>query len=630
MENAMKRAARTAAIWFGCFALLFGTSLTSLSAEKIKIEKLDDLPRYTYRIDGKAVDLLDDNDAVMKLAAEIKKDLKKDLDTYEISDKTTLQGYYGDLGIIAMLEGDYDTYLKLLEKRKKLEDKLATRLMTGLFTQAYITAKRSGSGDFTSNFRAEMKKLVDALPYAECEADIKQRKGSSEILSRNLIAGLIESRIQPVLDKSGGEMSKDIATGLLNNAFMVHTYLPLKDEMAAIYSEAINAHTVEKPDIWAERDIALTPKDGKAPVVLAVWDSGVDTDIFKNQMWLNTKETPNNNKDDDKNGYVDDVFGIAYTLHADKTPDLLYPIGDVAKERPRLQKQMKGLEDITSGIDSPEAQDLKKLLSTLAQDSVKPFIEGISKYGNYCHGTHVAGITAKGNPFARILAARLTYDYHLIPEEPTIAQAKKDAKAIEEAIEYFKTQGVRAVNMSWGGSLADVESALEANNAGGTPEERKVLAREIFEIVNKAFFAAIQNAPDILFITSAGNSNNDVVFEEFYPSSYDLPNIMSVGAVDQAGDETNFTSFGKVDVYSNGFEVLSYVPGGDELKLSGTSMSSPNTTNLAGKLLAVKPELTPAQVRDLIIRGSDVTSAGDREIRLMNPKKSMKLLAAMK
>ena len=626
----MKCAARTAAIWFGCFALLFGTSLTSLSAEKIKIEKLDDLPRYTYKISGKAVDWLDDDAAVMKLAAEIKKDLQKDLDTYDISDKTTLQGYYGDLGIIAMLEGDYDTYLELLEKRKKLEDKLASRLMSGLFTRAYIKAKRSGSGDFTANFRAEMKKLVDVLPYADCEADIKQRKGSSEIVSKNLIAGLIDSRIQPVLDKSGGEMSKDIATGLLNNAFMIRTYLPLKDEMAAIYAEAIDAHKVEKPDIWAERDIVLSPKDGKAPVVLAVWDSGVDTDIFTNQMWINTKEIPNNKKDDDKNGYVDDVFGIAYTLHADKTPDLLYPIGDVAKERPRLQNQMKGLTDITSGIDSPEAQDLKKLLSTLAQDSVKPFIEGVSKYGNYCHGTHVAGIAAKGNPFARILAARLTYDHHLIPEEPTIKQAIKDAKALKEAIEYFKTQGVRAVNMSWGGSLADVESALEANNAGGTPEERKALARQIFEIVNKALFAAIKNAPDILFITSAGNANNDVVFEEFYPSAYELPNIMSVGAVDQAGDETNFTSFGKVDVYSNGFEVLSFVPGGDEMKLSGTSMSSPNTTNLAGKLLAVKPNLTPAQLRDLIIRGSDVTSAGDREIRLMNPKKSMELLSAMK
>jgi subtilisin family serine protease len=624
----MKRATRIAVIWIGFVFVLAGFQLAH--ADKIKIEKLDDLPRYTYKINVKAVDLLDNDAALMKLAAEVKKDLEHDMEKYEIDDKTTLQAYYSNLGMVALLENDYDTYLDFLDKRKKLEDKLSTKLTMGLFTQAYIKAKRAPGGDFMTNFRTELKKLVEALPYAECEADIKQTKGSSEIISRNLVAGLLESRIQPILDGSNGEMSKDIATSLLNNAFTVRYYLPLKDIVTDVYGAVIATHEVKKPDIWAEREVTLTRNDGKAPVLLAVWDSGVDTDIFGNQMWTNAKEIPGNNKDDDNNGFVDDVHGIAYSLHSDKITDLLLPIGDVSKDRPRLQSQMKGLEDITSGIDSPEAQELKKLLGSLPQDSVKPFIENLTKYAHYCHGTHVAGITVRGNPFARVVAARLTFDYHLIPEEPTVEQARKDAKALQESIDYFKKHSVRVVNMSWGGSLEEVESALEANNAGGTAEERKALAREIFEIVNQAFLAAIKDAPDILFITSAGNTDSDVIFEEFYPSSYSLPNCISVGAVDQAGDETNFTSFGKVDVYANGFEVLSYVPGGDQLKLSGTSMSSPNATNLAAKLLAVKPDLTPEQVRDLIVRGCDEKQAGDRDVLLMNPKKSMELLASMK
>jgi subtilisin family serine protease len=602
----------------------------SAQAEKIKIEKLDDLPRHTYKVDVKAVDLLDNDAAMMKLAAAVKKDLRSDLEKYDIGDKTTLQGYYGDLGIIALLEGDYDSYLSCLAKRKELEDKLSTKLTMGLFPQAYIKAKRATGGDFTSNLRMELKKLVSALPYAECEADIKQAKGRSEIISRNLIAGTLESTIQPVLDGGNGEISKDIATNLLNSAFTVRYYLPSKDIVTEVYSELIAAHEVKKPDIWAERDVALTQKDGKAPVLLAVWDSGVDANVFRNQMWTNTKEIPNNNKDDDNNGYVDDVHGIAYSLHGDKIAEPLLPVGNAAKDRPRLERQMKGLEDINSNIDSREAQELKKLLSSLPQDSVKPFIENLTMYGHHSHGTHVAGIAARGNPFARIVAARLTFDHHMIPEKPTVEQAKKDAKALEESINYFKKIGVRAVNMSWGSSLAEVEAALEANNAGGTPEERKALAREIFETTNKAFFKAIQEAPDILFVTSAGNANANVVFGEFYPSSYNLPNIMSVGAVDQAGEETNFTSFGKVDVYACGFEVLSYVPGGDTLRFSGTSMSSPNAVNLAGKILAVRPDLKPPQVRDLIIRGCDEKRAGDRKVMLINPKKSMQLLAAMK
>jgi subtilisin family serine protease len=48
-----------------------------------------------------------------------------------------------------------------------------------------------------------------------------------------------------------------------------------------------------------------------APVVVAVIDSGVDTTHadLKRVLWHNPKEIPGNGKDDDGNGYVDDVFG---------------------------------------------------------------------------------------------------------------------------------------------------------------------------------------------------------------------------------------------------------------------------------------------------------------------------------
>jgi len=292
----------------------------------------------------------------------------------------------------------------------------------------------------------------------------------------------------------------------------------------------------------------------------------------------------------------------------------------------QMRRWMKGLGDMQSNVASEEATQLKKHMSTLKQDEVQPFFEAIGLYGNYCHGTHVAGIAAAGNPYARLMAARLTFDHHIIPELPTVEQAIKDAAALTETIEYFKKNGVRAVNMSWGGSLRGIEDALETHNAGDSPEARKELARTIYTIGDTAFKAAILNAPDILFITSAGNSNADVTFEEFYPSSYNLPNIISIGAVDQAGEETSFTSFGKVDVYGNGFEVLSYVPGGTQMKLNGTSMSSPQVLNLVGKLLATKPDLTASQLRELIIKGADEQKAGDRTVKLMNPKKSLELV----
>ena len=609
--------------------LLCGIAPTAWAAEKIKIEKLDDLPRHTYQVTIRAAEFLDNDAALMKLAGEVKKDLLDDLEKYDILDKTTLQGYYADLGQIAFLNGDYDTYLENLYKRRQLEDKEATRLTMGMVAEAYVKAKKVG-GEFSPTFRAELKKMLSALPFATVEANVKQAKGSFEIMSKALTQGGLDAGVQPILDKSGGEISKDLATGLIGSGFSMRIMLPIKDDVVAVYSDYIKANEVKKADIWAARDVILTDKDGAAPVILAVWDSGVDAAIFKTQMWTNTKEIPENNKDDDNNGFVDDVNGIAWGLHSDKEISLLFPIGDVQTDRPRLQRRVKGLEDIQANIESPEATEVKQLLSSLPPDSVKPVFEEIGKYGNYSHGTHVAGIAAAGNPFARILATRITFDYHMIPETPTVELAEKEAKAVKETVEYFKKNGVRVVNMSWGGSLASVEGALEANNAGGTPEERKALARRIYTITYNGLKDAIAGAPDILFITSAGNADANVLFEEYYPSSLTLPNIMSIGAVDQAGDETNFTSFGKVDVYANGFEVESYVPGGDRMKYSGTSMSAPNVMNLAGKLLAKKPTLTPAQLRELIINGCDERTSGERKMKLINPKQSMELLAAMK
>ncbi|MDJ1484591.1 S8 family peptidase [Cytophagaceae bacterium YF14B1] len=47
------------------------------------------------------------------------------------------------------------------------------------------------------------------------------------------------------------------------------------------------------------------------PVIVAVIDGGVDVnhEDLKSVIWTNPKEIPNNGKDDDKNGYIDDVYG---------------------------------------------------------------------------------------------------------------------------------------------------------------------------------------------------------------------------------------------------------------------------------------------------------------------------------
>lgn len=50
------------------------------------------------------------------------------------------------------------------------------------------------------------------------------------------------------------------------------------------------------------------------PVVVGVLDSGVQVDhpALKNNLWKNVNEVPDNGKDDDGNGYIDDVYGWSF------------------------------------------------------------------------------------------------------------------------------------------------------------------------------------------------------------------------------------------------------------------------------------------------------------------------------
>src|ERR1039458_1669266 len=144
-------------------------------------------------------------------------------------------------------------------------------------------------------------------------------------------------------------------------------------------------------------------------------------------------------------------------------------------------------------------------------------------------------------------------------------------------------------------------------------------------MLKDSFVGAMQGAPDILFVSAAGNENNDVRFNEDIPSAIDLPNTVTAGAVDKAGDEAAFTSFGKVDVYANGYEVDSVLPGGDHQIASGTSLASPQLTNLAAKLFAKYPQLTAVQVKKLMVDGSDKKEITGRKILLLNERRSFEL-----
>jgi hypothetical protein len=610
-------------ILIGIVVLLALPVMLQAQKEKIIVHSQSDLPRLTYKVDKLPSELLTADEPFRKLVAEYKKDVLEIMEKYKIEDTTTLKQLYTDLSSLALMEANYSKMKEYNEIIQKLEIKPSAKLMSNIFEKAII-ASDSAKENKTDLFRENLKSSVEKLPWEIVRDDVKSIKGDFEMTNENLIVGLFQSQYDPAVKKTG-TISNEISEQIIAERISIEKIFPYKNIIVEVFQSFIDKNKIEKKSIWAERDISFSGKENLKPVVIGIWDSGVDPAVYGPLMFQNKKEILDN-KDNDGNGNIDDIYGIAYTLDNYRTTGALYPLDENQLKRyPEMISQIKGLLDLQSNIESGEAKDFKQKMVNLKPEEVSPFFEELRLYSIYIHGTHVAGIASAGNPAARILIVRITYDNKVIPAPPNKTDAERWAKNCMDNINYFKEHGVRVVNMSWGFTQNGVESALEANGIGENSEERAKLAKEIFDVKYEGIYNAIKSAPKILFVASAGNSNNNVEFTKSCPTSLDLPNLIVAGAVDQAGDITSFTSVGKsIDVYSNGFEVDSFVPGGIRMKISGTSMSAPAVTNLVAKLIAIDPALTPEKVIGLIKKGADLSEDGKRLI--INPKKTIGLI----
>ena len=587
-------------------------ALPAAAQTKKRIDKAADLPVFSYKVDGKLETLIRDDAKFRAFARDVRRDIDSVLAQYEISDKAKLRELESVLVRLDLIEGRYDSALAGAARIRELEEKPADKLLSGLLVRAIVEARRASGNTSSEAYRREVARFItadlDRMPYDVIQNEIKEAKASAEIMSEALALGYVNNVLQPTVDKAG-ILSSDLAPIVVASKYRLLFVLPLKETLVATYTPYLAAHKVEKPDIWAARNVELAAGKNYAPVTIAIWDSGVDSALFKGRIVTDPSGKP---------------ALLAFDKYSNPASGELAPIpAELKGKLPQMKGRLKGFSDLQSNIDSPEASEVKRTLSTLKPDEYKSTIEELSLAGQYIHGTHVAGIAVEGNPYARILNSRIEFSYTLLPDPcPSRELAEKDARNAQAVVDFMKQNGVRVVNMSWGGSVKSVESELEVCGIGKTAEERKAMARAYFDIAKNALTKAFASAPDILFITAAGNSNRDASFDEAIPADIVLPNLMTVGAVDRAGDEASFTSYGPTVVaHANGYQVESVIPGGEKLAESGTSMASPNVANLAAKMLAVNPKLKPVDVIALVRETADRSADGRRA--LINPKKAV-------
>jgi len=191
------------------------------------------------------------------------------------------------------------------------------------------------------------------------------------------------------------------------------------------------------------------------------------------------------------------------------------------------------------------------------------------------HGTHVAGtICAEGNNSIGIVG--VVQQCRIMALRFLGPRGGYTSDAIS-AVNYAVGKGVRLSNNSWGG--------------GG---------------YSMSLYSAIQSAGNQghLFLAAAGNDGIDVDnTTPHYPSSYDLPNIVSVAATDNRDQLASFSNFGvnSVDVAAPGVDIASSA-WGSYYYFSGTSMATPNVTGVAALILSQNPGFSYAQVRDRLLQ----------------------------
>lgn len=201
------------------------------------------------------------------------------------------------------------------------------------------------------------------------------------------------------------------------------------------------------------------------------------------------------------------------------------------------------------------------------------------------HGTHCAGIIgAEGDNAIGI--AGVNWKVEIMPLKFMSKGGFGTTKDAIEAINYVidrKRAGVnvRVVNASWGSRMK---------------------SRALADVIRKA------GDEGILFVAAAGNNADDADRRPHYPSGYELPNVLSVAALNRRDDLASFSNYGvkRVHLAAPGAEILSTWLGDNFEEHSGTSMATPVVAGVAALVLSLEPDLSVEELRERLLSTVDV------------------------
>lgn len=164
---------------------------------------------------------------------------------------------------------------------------------------------------------------------------------------------------------------------------------------------------------------------------------------------------------------------------------------------------------------------------------------------------------------------------------------------------------VKALGRFWG-STSNVVAAFDyAIYNGARVINASLSGNRSSDALQRALTAAAEQ--DILVVVSAGNDGVNIDVTPTYPASYDLPNIITVGATGRTDTRADFSNYGavSVDIMAPGVDIYSTMVKNPYGLMNGTSMAAPHVAGAAAMLWARYDTLTYEEVRQALLDAAD-------------------------
>ena len=355
--------------------------------------------------------------------------------------------------------------------------------------------------------------------------------------------------------------------------------------------------------------------------IVAIVDTGVDINHvdIASSVWTNPLDLSGNTKDEDRNGYLNDVNGWNFVEDNGVLID--------SKYTKYLTPEVRRFFDIQSAVANGNI-NRQDILWAKNQLRDRAFLRMVSTYSSFMHGTHVGGIAIKGTRDSQLLTVKLATAGTPSSQNASEREVRQEEmfwgsegisgilssmvdsqmEVLSEIAEYLNGHNTDVANFSFGLSYQYAKEIVDESGgwvfSRSDDKEVERLTRNFLKELLVKGRKMVQKFPDMLFVIAAGNEGTDNDTLWAFPANINAENTITVAATFEDGTLASFSNYGgrTVEIAAPGVAIESTAPGDEYLSVSGTSQAAPFVTRAASMVKDANLALTPGEIKKILMR----------------------------